>query len=140
MSFGGFSQGETHAPNSEINMVPLIDVMLVLLIVFMLTAPLLTHAVRIDLPSAASHPADDQPDSIALAVDESGQIFWNDEAIDDGALALRLADAAAKTPPPELNLRADRNTRYEKIASVMAQAQKAGIAKMGFVTRPDEGK
>lgn len=140
MAFGGFSQGETHAPNSEINMVPLIDVMLVLLIVFMVTAPLLTHAVKIDLPRAASQPADPRPDSVALAMDATGRIFWNDEAVDEGALPGRLAAAAAQTPQPELNLRADRDTPYGKIAGVMSQARTAGIAKMGFVTQPEGEK
>jgi len=140
MAFGGFNQGEAHAPNSEINMVPLIDVMLVLLIVFMLTAPLLPHALAIDLPRASSQPAPPKPDSIALAIDEAGRLFWNGETVNEADLTGRLTEAAARTPQPDLKLHADRNTRYETIARVMAQAQQAGIAQMGFVTqaRKDE--
>lgn len=137
MAFGGFSQGETRAPQSDINMVPLIDVMLVLLIVFMITAPLLTHSVKIDLPQASSNPTQEKPETVSVSIDGEGRIFWNDEGLDAVALPARLAAAAAKTPQPELHLRADRNTRYEVIADVMSKARTAGIEKMGFVTVPE---
>ncbi|WP_345794310.1 biopolymer transporter ExbD [Thauera sp. JM12B12] len=137
MAFGGFNQGDTRPLQSEINMVPLIDVMLVLLIVFMITAPLLTHSVKIDLPQASSNPTQEKPETVSVSIDGEGKVFWNDEGVDTVALPARLAAAAAQTPQPELHLRADRNTRYEVIADVMSQARTAGIEKMGFVTVPD---
>ncbi len=136
MAFGGFNQGGGQAPMSEINMVPLIDVMLVLLIVFMITAPLLTHGVKIDLPAASSVPNVEKPETVALAMDAEGRLFWNDQPIADGELAARLAEAAAATPQPELHLRADRETRYQRIAEVMSAAREAGVQKMGFITVP----
>ncbi|NMG17826.1 ExbD/TolR family protein [Aromatoleum bremense] len=137
MAFGGFSQEGRGAPMSEINMVPLIDVMLVLLIVFMITAPLLTHAVKIDLPNAASAAANEKPETVTLAIDEAGTLYWNDRRISDAELQARFAEAAANPVQPELHLRADRETRYQKLAEVMSAARLAGIQKMGFVTVPE---
>ncbi|CAI07124.1 ExbD/TolR family protein [Aromatoleum aromaticum] len=137
MAFGGFSQEGRGAPMSEINMVPLIDVMLVLLIVFMITAPLLTHAVKIDLPNAASTAANEKPETVTLAIDEAGTLYWNDRLISDAELQARFAEAAANPVQPELHLRADRETRYQKLAEVMSAARLAGIQKMGFVTVPE---
>ncbi len=137
MAFGGFDQGDTRPLQSDINMVPLIDVMLVLLIVFMITAPLLTHSVKIDLPRASSAPNPEKPETVTLALDEAGKLYWNNEALDKAALPARLAAAAARTPQPELHLRADRGTRYEVIAEVMSEARNAGIEKMGFITVPE---
>lgn len=136
MAFGGFNQGGGQAPMSEINMVPLIDVMLVLLIVFMITAPLLTHGVKIDLPAASSAPSMEKPETVTLALDSEGRLFWNDQPLAEADLAARLAQAAAATPQPELHLRADRDTRYQKIAEVMSAARMAGVQKMGFITVP----
>lgn len=138
MAFGGFSQGNERMPTSEINMVPLIDVMLVLLIVFMITAPLLTHSVKIDLPKAASQPNVEKPETVALALDADGRMYWNNEALAEDVLRSRLREAAARTPQPELHLRADHNTRYQKLAEVMSAAREAGIEKMGFITVPTE--
>jgi biopolymer transport protein ExbD len=138
MAFGGFNQGEGRPPQSDINMVPLIDVMLVLLIVFMITAPLLTHSVKIDLPQASSAPNQEKPETIALSLDADGKVYWNNDAIDAAALPARLAEAATRSPQPELHLRADRNTRYETIADLMSKARTAGIEKMGFITLPDQ--
>lgn len=137
MAFGGFSQEGRSAPMSEINMVPLIDVMLVLLIVFMITAPLLTHSIKIDLPNASSETSNEKPETISLAVDESGLLHWNNEPIADDLLPARLREAAAAAVQPELQLRADRNTRYQRLAEIMAEARLAGIQKLGFVTTPD---
>ncbi len=137
MAFGGFSQGGERGPTSEINMVPLIDVMLVLLIVFMITAPLLTHSVKIDLPTAASTPTEATPETVSLAIDGKGKLFWNNDPVDPQSLEMRLSSAAKAEPQPELHLRADHNTRYQKIAEVMSQAKNAGIAKIGFITVPD---
>jgi biopolymer transport protein ExbD len=137
MAFGGFGNGESHQPMSEINTTPLVDVMLVLLIIFMITAPLLTHSVKIDLPTASNEPTQAQPDAITVSLDASGQLFWNQEPIDEAALEQRLSSAATQTPQPEMHLRADRNTRYEAIARLMAHARQAGIEKLGFVTLPE---
>jgi biopolymer transport protein ExbD len=125
-------------PLSEINMIPMIDVMLVLLILFIITAPLFTpHALKIELPQASSKESPDKPNNIALGIDNKGKIFWNDESIDDKELAKRLAKAAQKTPQPELHLRADKQTQYQKLAEIMSIAQNAGITRMGFVTEPE---
>ncbi|AYH45434.1 biopolymer transporter ExbD [Azoarcus sp. DN11] len=136
MAFGGFNQEGGSAPMSEINMVPLIDVMLVLLIVFMITAPLLTHSVKIDLPTAASQANNEKPDTVTLSVDGAGTLFWNDQKIAEDELPARLAAAAAQPVQPELHLRADRETRYQKLAEIMSAARTAGIQKMGFITVP----
>lgn len=139
MAFGGLDPGNNPQPMAEINTTPLVDVMLVLLVVFIITAPLLTHAVRIDLPSANAPVSAQEPETIALSIDAAGAMYWNDEPIGDlDALDARLAQAALVDPQPELHLRADRATRYERIASVMASAQQAGIAKIGFVTEPHD--
>ena len=137
MAFGSFNEQGGSAPMSEINMVPLIDVMLVLLIVFMITAPLLTHSVKIDLPTAASQASNEKPDTVTLALDAAGALYWNDQKIGDEELGARLAAAAVQAVQPELHLRADRETRYQKLAEIMSAARAAGIQKMGFITVPE---
>ncbi|MCB1887443.1 MAG: biopolymer transporter ExbD [Rhodocyclaceae bacterium] len=136
MAFGGFEQGASGAPMADINTTPLVDVMLVLLIIFMITAPLLTHAVKIDIPEASSQPAEEQPDTVTLSLDGEGALYWNDEPVAAEALPERLAATAIRTPQPELHLRADRETRYQRLADVMASARNAGIRRIGFVTLP----
>ncbi|MCW5574662.1 MAG: biopolymer transporter ExbD [Burkholderiales bacterium] len=136
MAFGGLSGGSEEQLMGEINTTPLVDVMLVLLIIFMVTAPLFTHAVKIDLPKAQSRLNPEKPDAITLAIDAKGAAFWNNQPVDDDELAARFAAAAAGDPQPELHLRADRDTRYQKLAWVMSTAQNAGISKIGFVTDP----
>lgn len=131
-----FSAGEHTQPMSEINTTPLVDVMLVLLVIFIITAPLLTHAVKIDLPQATSQPLEEKPEVIDLAVDAEGKIFWNDSEIQVDDLATRMADEAAKQQQPELQIRADKNTRYQVLAEVLAKAQTAGMKKVGFVSQP----
>lgn len=140
MAFGGFNQEGGQAPLSEINMVPLIDVMLVLLIVFMITAPLLTHSVKIDLPKASSQVNTEKPETVTLSIDGAGALYWNDKPLAAGDLAGHLAEAAKHEPQPELHLRADRETRYQELAEVMAAAREAGIQKMGFITVPETEK
>jgi biopolymer transport protein ExbD len=139
MAFGMLDRSDDQ-PMAEINTTPLVDVMLVLLIIFMVTAPLFTHAVKIDLPRAQSQLNPDKPDTIALSIDAAGNMFWNDAAVEAASLPARFAEAAAKRPQPELHLRADRDTRYQAIALVMAQAQTAGLQKIGFVTDPTAQK
>ena len=121
---------------SEINTTPLVDVMLVLLVIFIITAPILTHTVKIDLPQATSQPLPDKPDVISIAINEAGQIFWNDLPLVDGEMVQKLAFIADKNPQPELQIRADKATRYQVLAEVMADAQSAGITKLGFVSEP----
>lgn len=135
MAFGGFDSGPQQ-PMSEINVTPLVDVMLVLLVIFLVTAPLLTHAVRVDLPQAAAQAATQTPEVVALAIDAQGRRYWNREALTREALEARLAQAAARQPQPDIQLHADRNTRYEAVAALMAAVQNAGLQKLQFVTVP----
>ena len=138
MAFGSFNSGRgAGAPQSEINMVPLIDVMLVLLVIFMITAPLLSHAVRIDVPQATSAPVDSDPAKIDLAIDASGKVFWNDAEVTLEDLPARFPSVSKDTPQPELHLRADTNTRYEILAQVMADASRSGMKRIGFVSTPE---
>lgn len=121
---------------AEINMIPLIDIMLVLLVIFIITAPLLTHSVRIDLPKASSAPNQTQPDAIQVAIDSAGQVHWNGEALTANALTGKLQVAAVRSPQPELHLRAERTTPYEKVAEVMSAAAHHGLTRIAFVTEP----
>ena len=136
MAFGGFDNNRQGAPMADINVTPMVDVMLVLLVIFIITAPLLTHAVKIDLPNAKSAPAPEKPETIALSIDGAGKLFWNDAPIDTTELDTRLVKAAQQQPQPEVQLRADKATRYELIAQVMSAAQGNGMTKLGFVTEP----
>ncbi|MEQ6340630.1 MAG: biopolymer transporter ExbD [Gammaproteobacteria bacterium] len=138
MAFGGFNNRSNNEPMAEINMIPLIDVMLVLLVIFIVTAPLLTHAVKIDLPKVSSSISLDKPGKIELAIDDRGTLYWNGEAIDKDAVIARFAGEARKTPQPELHLRVDKNTRYQVLAEVMAEATKVGLSKIGFVSEPEK--
>lgn len=135
MAFGNPGAARGNTPLGEINMVPLIDVMLVLVVIFLVTAPLLTHAVKIDLPQATSQP-DSTPATIDLALDAQGRIFWDGKSITGAELPARVKTAATRQPAPELHIRADRNTRYELIAQVMSEAAKHGLSKIGFVSDP----
>jgi biopolymer transport protein ExbD len=119
---------------SEINTTPLVDVMLVLLVIFIITAPLLTHAVKIELPQTSSQPIPEKPEVISVSIDASGKMYWNDMPLVQGELKLKLKEIAQKKPQPELNIRADKETRYQVLAEVMADAQNSGISKMGFVS------
>ncbi|MBC7162085.1 MAG: biopolymer transporter ExbD [Immundisolibacter sp.] len=136
MAFGGFGDQGQQRPTAEINMIPLIDVMLVLLVIFIVTAPLLTHAVRVDLPQASSAPAPADPQAIEVSIDAQGQTFWNAEPVTEEELAARLAATAQRHPQPELRLRADGAVAYRKVALVMAAAASAGLERIGFVTTP----
>lgn len=132
MAFGGFDDGGKTAPMAEINTTPLVDVMLVLLVIFIITAPLFQQAVPIDLPRVDSTKLDDKPKTIQLALDADGRLFLNSEAADRAVVEAHFAAMAPDNP--ELHLRADRATRYEKVADIIAAAQRAGIVKIAFVT------
>lgn len=136
MAFGGFNDGKPAQPMSEINVTPMVDVMLVLLVIFIISAPLFTHAIRLDLPAADAMPAPQQAETVTVAINAEGIIHWNETAVDQNELASRFALAAKTEPQPELQLRADKATRYEVIAQVMAAAQNNGLSKIGFVTEP----
>ncbi|MYZ54189.1 ExbD/TolR family protein [Malikia spinosa] len=136
MAFGKFDSDSEDEVLSEINMIPLIDVMLVLLIVFIITVPVIRHAVQLELPQATSQPSQERPATIRLAIDAQGQYHWNEAAISDQELQTRLDAAAAQQPQPELHLSGDKAVRYERVAQAMAAAQRAGLGKIGFLTRP----
>jgi biopolymer transport protein ExbD len=140
MAFGPISdqynESDGDGDLAEINMIPLIDVMLVLLVIFIVTAPLLAHAVKVDLPKATSAPNLTPPESVQLAIDANSQVFWNGAPVDANQLAERLRTAAAISPQPELHLRAERTTPYEKVAEVMSASARAGLSRIGFVTEP----
>ena len=135
MAFGSFSGG-SKAPMAEINTTPLVDVMLVLLIIFIVTAPLMTQAIKVDLPNVAAQPTDAKPETVRVALDGAGKLYWNDQPVDDATLRTKMAAAATQTPQPELHLSADRETRYQRVAEVMGAAREAGLVKLGFITLP----
>ncbi len=137
MAFASFDRRTTAMPMSDINMVPLIDVMLVLLVIFIVTAPLLTHAVKLDLPRVSSQANQLKPDKIEFAIDAGGARFWNGESVSRDAAAARFAAAGKQQPQPEVHLRADRDARYAAVAETLADASKAGLAKIGFVSEPE---
>jgi biopolymer transport protein ExbD len=136
MAFGGLEKKQTAAPMAEINMTPLIDVMLVLLVIFIITAPLFTHAIRLDLPKVAAAPARQTPQTITLSIDAAGKIYWNGAALTLDQMRSRFVEAGKQQDQPEIQLRAARSTRYEVIAEVMGAAQQAGLERIGFVTDP----
>lgn len=134
MAFG--TQDEPDEVMNEINMTPLVDVMLVLLIIFIITVPVMKHAVNIDLPRATNQPQEVKPETVRLSVDGGGTYYWNESRIEDAQLPELLRKAAAAQPQPELHIRGDKEVRYERVAQAMAAAQQAGMRKIGFVTEP----
>ncbi len=123
-------------PLAEINMIPLIDVMLVLLIVFIIAAPLLTHAVKIDLPKASSSPNESKPENIRLGIKADGALYWNGEAVSQDTLGVKMKNAAGRLPQPELDIEADAKTPYETVARIMALSARMGLSRIGFVSDP----
>ena len=138
MAMGGFDPRRHQAPMADINVVPLVDVMLVLLVIFIITTPLLTHSVKIDLPKATSSPNITRPEHIELGIREDGNLYWSGTKITLAQLAPRFAAEASKQPQPELHIRADRHVYYEAVAQVMATAAKSGLVRIGFVTDPTQ--
>lgn len=136
MAFGSFDSKRHQGPMAEINVVPLVDVMLVLLVVFIITAPLLTNAIKIDLPKASSAVNITQPDHVEFGIREDGSLFWNGEKVDASSLHQRFVSTASQQPQPELHIHADRLAHYELVAKVMSAAAQAGIVRIGFVTDP----
>jgi biopolymer transport protein ExbD len=136
MAFGGLTNESSDGDNAEINMIPLIDVMLVLLVIFIISAPLMTHAVKVDLPVATSQLNEVKPETINLSIKADGSVFWNAESVTAAAWQARMGAAAQKTPQPEIHLRADGELAYKHVAQIMADAARAGLTKLGFVTDP----
>ena len=136
MSFGGFEK-QNNAPMAEINTTPLVDVMLVLLIIFIVTAPLITNNVSVNLPKTKSTASPQKPTVVKVGLNEKGQMFWNGTEISKADLATLFSDVARDKPDTELQLEADKNSRYEEITEIMVEAQKAGITKLGFISRAE---
>lgn len=136
MAFGGFQNGGGQ-PMAEINVIPLVDVMLVLLVIFIITAPVITHAVKVDIPKAASEAVEPDDRAIVLSIEADGRILWDDEPVALDGIEARLDDAVRLDPERELHLHADRAAVYDTIAQVMAAARRAGVVRMGFVTEPE---
>jgi biopolymer transport protein ExbD len=134
MAFG--TQDDTDDVMNEINMTPMVDIMLVLLIIFIITVPVMKHAVNIDLPRATNEPELIKPANVVLSVNAEGSYFLDGAQIKDEELTPRLKSAAAQNPQPDLHIRGDKAVRYERVAQAMAAAQQAGLRKIGFITEP----
>ncbi|MDR7306297.1 biopolymer transporter ExbD [Rhodoferax saidenbachensis] len=137
MSFGRLERTPGAKPMSEINMTPLIDVMLVLLVIFIITAPLLVSAVKVDLPQAEGAQAADAPKYLSVVIDKTGQIFLADQPTPPHVLAQAFQTAATQNPLTEVQLRADTTVPYGRVVEVMGLAQKAGLNRIGFVAEPE---
>ncbi|WP_005876287.1 ExbD/TolR family protein [Oxalobacter paraformigenes] len=138
MAFGGFKNKQGRTPMAEMNMVPLIDVMLVLLVIFIVTAPLLSHSVRIELPQASSKSVETAPAKIDLAIQSGGELLYNGNAVDRNTAQALFTEAARKNPMPEVHIYADRHADYQYVAQTLADASRAGLTTIGFITRPQE--
>ncbi len=140
MSVGSPGGGEEPQAMSDINTTPLVDVMLVLLIIFLITIPVITKTVPVELPKAVNIPTQTKPENITVAVDKEGRVYWNDkmmESRDD--LLNRIKQVAVQVPQPEIHIRADKEARYEAVGRVIYTIQRGGIVKVGFITEPDRG-
>ncbi|HET8707500.1 MAG TPA: biopolymer transporter ExbD [Pseudomonadales bacterium] len=137
MSFGSPSNNDDDTEMSDINMTPLIDVMLVLLIIFIVTLPVITHTVQIDLPKVNNQPNNTKPNIVTLSVDKAGQIYWDDSPINNADLDARLLASSQENPQPEIQIRGDKKVEYEHVVKIMNAVQRAGLVKIGFVTEPE---
>ena len=136
MAMGSFNSPAGQMPTAEINMTPLVDVMLVLLIIFIITAPLMTHSVKVDLPQASSAPTQQKPLTLQVAINADNAVFIGSEPVDRSSLEQRFRTAVATDSQVEMHLKADRATRYEAVAETLSAARRAGLSKIGFVTQP----
>ena len=140
MQVGSADDGE-ESLNSSINTTPLVDVMLVLLIIFLITIPVVTHTIKLELPKERNLPTQTKPENIVLAINRDGEVFWGMERIaDHEVLVARLKVEAVKDPQPEVHIRGDEEGRYEGVGRVMVACQRAGILKVGFITEPPAGQ
>jgi biopolymer transport protein ExbD/biopolymer transport protein TolR len=138
MAFGRLERNPRAQPMSDINMTPLIDVMLVLLVIFMITAPLMTSSLKLDLPRTDAAQPGDTPQFISVALDKEGRTFYGDEVVDAATFAERVAAAAKRNPQTEVQLRADRAVAYGRVAELIGVVQKAGLTRIGFITEPEK--
>jgi biopolymer transport protein ExbD len=136
MAFASFDRKTSSQPMAEINMVPLIDVVLVLLVIFIVTAPLLTNVVKLDLPKATSAADIQKPEKVEFAIDANGALYWKGERITREEAIVRFAEEGRKRPQPEVYLRADQNVPYRYVAETLADASKGGLSKVAFVSEP----
>jgi biopolymer transport protein TolR len=134
--FGRLERTTGPRPMSEINMTPLIDVMLVLLVIFMITAPLMTSSLKLDLPKTEAGAPAEEPTAISIAIDAEGRLYFGDQPIPREALEQRVRDAAHRQPPPDVQLRADRRVPYGEVAELIALLQQSGLTRIGFVVDP----
>jgi len=140
MSVGPSSGGGEPGAIASINTTPLVDVMLVLLIIFLITIPVINKTVKVNLPKAVNIPTQTKPENITIAVDKDGNVYWNDKILASREdLLANVKAAAGKKPQPEVHIRGDKETRYESIGRVMYMIQRGGIQKVGFLTEPDHG-
>lgn len=136
MAFGGFDESN-EAPMAQMNVIPLVDIMLVLLVIFIITAPVLTHAVKVNLPRASNTVNQEHPETMTLTLDAQGRMYWNDQPITEAQLPARLRQAVVRNPQLSVNIRADKTLTYEVLARVMAHAQHSGVQRLGFITEPE---
>jgi biopolymer transport protein ExbD len=140
MNVGSADEGEDGGVIAVINTTPLVDVMLVMLIIFLITVPVIVPAKKVELPKAANIPTQTKPENIVVAVDAEGEIYWNTQRLADREqLFERIKEAAVIVPQPELHIRADKETRFENVGRVIYTIQRGGIVKVGFLTEPDRG-
>lgn len=138
MAFGSFNL-ESGGDMAEINVIPLVDIMLVLLVIFIITAPVITHSVKVDLPRVSHERNEVPPQAVTLSLDADGTLYWDQESLAAELLVDRLERAVAQHPELELHLRADQHTPYERLARVLTQARAAGVLRIGFITEPEGG-
>jgi biopolymer transport protein TolR len=136
MAFGRLERSSRPPPMSDINMTPLIDVMLVLLVIFMITAPLMSSSLKLNLPKADGAQPNDAPQFVSVALDPQGKLYFGDEALEPAAFAARVAETARQNPRTEVQLRADKSVPYGRVAELIGLVQKAGLNRIGFVTEP----
>jgi biopolymer transport protein ExbD len=136
----GSSDGEELGTMATINTTPLVDVMLVLLIIFLITIPVITKQVKVNLPKAANIPTQTKPENITISVDAAGNAYWNGRSVATREALLNLVKAEApKKPQPEIHIRADKDTHFEAVGRVIYTIQRGGVVKVGFITEPDRG-
>ena len=138
MAFGRLERNPRAQPMSDINMTPLIDVMLVLLVIFMITAPLMTTSLKLELPKTDAGQPNDTPQFITVALDPQGRFYFGEEPVDSADFTTRVTEAARRNPQTEVQLRADRSVPYGRVAELIGIVQKAGLTRIGFVTEPPE--
>ena len=138
MSVG--QSGDEQTVMSTINTTPLVDVMLVMLIIFLITIPVITKTVKVDLPHAVNIPTQTKPENITIAVDKDGSVYWNDKRVSSQQdLLTNVKTAAVRKPQPEIHIRADKEAKYESVGRVLYAIQRGGVVKVGFLTEPDHG-